>query len=60
MAGTNICFHGLMLYFVVMQVACRSHPDDPEAQKAVDLLYNTALISSGFTVSTSPNHFGYY
>ncbi|RRT55726.1 hypothetical protein B296_00048249 [Ensete ventricosum] len=26
-----------------------SHPDDPEAQKAVDLLYDTALISSGFT-----------
>ncbi|CAD5186544.1 unnamed protein product [Musa acuminata subsp. malaccensis] len=32
-----------------LNVACRSHPDDPEAQKAVDLLYNTALISSGFT-----------
>ncbi|KAJ8480184.1 hypothetical protein OPV22_023911 [Ensete ventricosum] len=32
-----------------LNVACRSHPDDPEAQKAVDLLYDTALISSGFT-----------
>ncbi|CAL9101943.1 unnamed protein product [Musa textilis] len=32
-----------------LNVACRSRPDDPEAQKAVDLLYDTALISSGFT-----------
>ncbi|KAG6528413.1 heat shock protein 90-6, mitochondrial-like [Zingiber officinale] len=32
-----------------LNVACRSNPDDPEAQRAIDLLYDTALISSGFT-----------
>lgn len=34
-----------------MQVACRTFPDDPEALRAIDLLFDTALISSGFTVS---------
>lgn len=29
--------------------ACRSTPDDEEALRAVDLLYDTALVSSGFT-----------
>ncbi|KAI3928581.1 hypothetical protein MKW98_024182 [Papaver atlanticum] len=32
-----------------LSVACKSSPDDQEAQRAIDLLYNTALISSGFT-----------
>ncbi|KAJ0987885.1 hypothetical protein J5N97_006241 [Dioscorea zingiberensis] len=32
-----------------LNVACRTCPDDPEAQRAIDLLYDTALISSGFT-----------
>lgn len=36
---------------MVMQVACEANPDDPEALRAVDLLFETALISSGFTVS---------
>lgn len=40
---------------VSVQEACRSNPDDPEAQRAIDLLYNTALISSGFTVSSFLN-----
>lgn len=35
-----------------MQIACKNYPDDPEAQRAIDLLYDTALMSSGFTVST--------
>jgi hypothetical protein len=35
----------------VLQVACDASPDDPEALRAVDLLFETALISSGFTVS---------
>lgn len=35
----------------VMQIAGRTSPDDPEALRAIDLLYDTALISSGFTVS---------
>jgi len=34
-----------------MQAACKSSGDDEEALKAIDLLYDTALISSGFTVS---------
>lgn len=32
-----------------LSVACRNCPDNAEAQKAVDLLYDTALISSGFS-----------
>ncbi|KAL5206320.1 hypothetical protein ABZP36_034529 [Zizania latifolia] len=32
-----------------LNAACRSNPDDPEALKAVDILFETAMISSGFT-----------
>ncbi|XP_008800616.2 heat shock protein 90-6, mitochondrial [Phoenix dactylifera] len=32
-----------------LNVACRTCPDDPEALRAIDLLFDTALISSGFT-----------
>lgn len=35
-----------------MQVACRNNPEDPEALKVLDVLFETAMISSGFTVST--------
>lgn len=34
-----------------MQAACRNNPDDPEALKVLDVLFETAMISSGFTVS---------
>ncbi|ERN05767.1 heat shock protein 90-5, chloroplastic [Amborella trichopoda] len=32
-----------------LSAACKYDPDDSEARRAVDLLYDTALISSGFT-----------
>ncbi|KAJ3697023.1 hypothetical protein LUZ61_000728 [Rhynchospora tenuis] len=32
-----------------LNVACEANPDDPEALRAVDVLFETALISSGFT-----------
>lgn len=32
-----------------LNVACRNNPDDPEALKALDILFETAMISSGFT-----------
>ncbi|XXG53830.1 hypothetical protein AAC387_Pa03g1859 [Persea americana] len=32
-----------------LNIACKNYPDDPEAQRAIDLLYDTALMSSGFT-----------
>ncbi|XP_078171933.1 heat shock protein 90-6, mitochondrial-like isoform X2 [Carex rostrata] len=32
-----------------LNVACEANPDDLEAMKAVDILFETALISSGFT-----------
>lgn len=35
-----------------LQEACRINPDDEDALKAIDLLYDAALVSSGFTVST--------
>lgn len=40
-----------ILLAIAIQDACSRSPDDPEAQRAIDLLYDTALISSGFTVS---------
>ncbi|EEE53305.1 hypothetical protein OsJ_36277 [Oryza sativa Japonica Group] len=32
-----------------LNAACRANPDDPEALKAVDILFETSMISSGFT-----------
>ncbi|KAL6643964.1 hypothetical protein ACP70R_018730 [Stipagrostis hirtigluma subsp. patula] len=32
-----------------LNVACKNNPDDPEALKALDILFETAMISSGFT-----------
>ncbi|KAJ0111859.1 hypothetical protein Patl1_01857 [Pistacia atlantica] len=32
-----------------LNAACRSNPDDNDALRAVDLLYDAALVSSGFT-----------
>ncbi|ONM33565.1 Heat shock protein 90-6 mitochondrial, partial [Zea mays] len=32
-----------------LNVACRNNPDDPEALKALDVLFETAMISSGFS-----------
>ena len=42
----------LMNFFLGMQAACRNNPDDPEALKALDVLFETAMISSGFSVGT--------
>lgn len=36
----------------LLQAACKNAPDSSDAKRAVELLYDTALISSGFTVST--------
>lgn len=35
----------------MFQAACKSNPDDEEALRAIDLLFDTASVSSGFTVS---------
>lgn len=42
------CFidSGLLLF----QAACKNAPDSTDAKRAVDLLYDTALIASGFSV----------
>ncbi|KAM3697025.1 hypothetical protein ACB098_06G083100 [Castanea mollissima] len=32
-----------------LNTACKSNPNDEDAQKAIDLLYDAALVSSGFT-----------
>ncbi|KAK1627785.1 hypothetical protein QYE76_002100 [Lolium multiflorum] len=32
-----------------LNAACRSNPDDSEALKAIDILFETSMISSGFT-----------
>ncbi|KAK2376309.1 Chaperone protein htpG family protein [Trifolium repens] len=33
-----------------LDAACKTNPDDQEALRAIDLLYDAALVSSGFTV----------
>lgn len=38
----------------MFQAACTSNPDDEEALRAIDLLFDTASVSSGFTVSIVP------
>lgn len=40
-----------ILVCLILQEAYRSTPDDEEALRAIDLLYDAALVSSGFTVS---------
>lgn len=39
-------------FYTFVQAACKNAPDSSDAKRAVDLLYDTALISSGFSVST--------
>lgn len=34
-----------------LQAVCNSNPNDEDALRAIDLLYDAALVSSGFTVS---------
>lgn len=41
----------LIFTFQFLQAACKNAPDSADAKRAVELLYDTALISSGFTVS---------
>lgn len=44
-----------------VQAACKNAPDSTDAKRAVDLLYDTALISSGFTVSANhKSHFLFF
>lgn len=37
--------------YLWLQAASKNNPDDNDALKAIDLLYDAALVSSGFTVS---------
>jgi len=37
---------------VNFQAACKTNPGDEDALRAIDLLYDAALVSSGFTVSS--------
>jgi heat shock protein beta len=43
-----------------MQAACKNAPDSSDAKRAVDLLYDTALISSGFTVRMRTDIFEFF
>lgn len=42
----------LLTWVIPLKAACKNAPDSTDAKRAVDLLYDTALISSGFSVST--------
>ena len=41
----------IISFNIILQAACKSNPNDEDAQKAIDLLYDAALVSSGYTVS---------
>lgn len=47
-----VCAPDIVLPFMLLQAACKNEPESTDAKRAVELLYDTALISSGFTVST--------
>jgi len=51
-----LCALIVIVILVIMQAVCQSGQEDEEALRAIDLLYDAALISSGFTVS-SPSRF---
>ncbi|KAK4386350.1 Heat shock protein 90-6, mitochondrial, partial [Sesamum angolense] len=40
-----------------LNAVCKSNPNDEEALRAIDLLYDTALISSGFTQQVNPTSY---
>jgi HSP90 family molecular chaperone len=39
------------IFNIGLQAAYKSNPNDEDALRAIDLLYDAALVSSGFTVS---------
>ena len=41
------------VYAKPSQAACKNEPESTEAKRAVELLYEAALISSGYTVSAT-------
>lgn len=45
---------------LVLQTAAKSNPNDEDALRAIDLLYDTALVSSGFTVSSCSLCFNFF
>ena len=49
-----VCFNCTVI-LVILQDVCQSGQEDEEALRAIDLLYDAALISSGFTVSLLPD-----
>lgn len=53
---SNSCISSFYMIWWILQAACKSSPNDEEALRAIDLLYDTALISSGFTVSSLSNN----
>lgn len=40
-----------LVVFFNSQAAYKSNPNDEDAMRAIDLMYDAALVSSGFTVS---------
>ena len=44
---------------IFVQAACKNAPESSEATRVVDLLFDTAIISSGFTVSNLTKFFGF-
>lgn len=42
-----------LVVFSNPQAAYKSNPNDEDAMRAIDLMYDAALVSSGFTVSLS-------
>lgn len=40
-----------LVFSFTLQAAYNSNPNDEDAMRAIDLMYDAALVSSGFTVS---------